>query len=612
MSDAKNLKGPEHLTLIHVTHEATEHLGGIGTVLCGLLTAPSYRERVARSILVAPLFHSDRRVADPIERLGEHGTHVSYSGPDQYDPAGFGAILKPIEWALGTRIVYGTRRLEAPGHAPAEAEVLLFDVMQPERQRLAALKWLLWEKYHLDSQRYERNWDFEEYCRLADMAYHTLSVLLHPNQLPAVVIAHEYMGMCTALRCALDRKRFRTLFHAHECSTARKVVEGLPGFDAAFYPAMRSASAKGKFISDVFGDQEDYARHALVSKTHKLDGVLAVGPETAEELRFLSPEMKNANIRVAYNGLPAPMVDLARKNRSRKIVLDWLQGVIGYRPDYLVTHVTRPVPSKGLWRDIELMAQLAKRLEARGQSCAYVLLTCGGPIRSPEQIAALIKDHAWPAKHRRGYPDLEGPEIELSDAIDGLNARMGERKARGVLLNQFGFTQQRIGPTLDKDANISDLRVAADVELGMSTYEPYGIAQLEPMYAGAICLPSSVCGCLGLVKRVMSELNLSPEECPVVLPADFTQAGDLPESARNALAAGADLSPVINLSADDRRAIEARVCERLAEELVKRLPTNDAQRERLINVGQKLAQRMNWQTVTTTDFMPMVMDALAR
>ncbi|MBX9737234.1 MAG: hypothetical protein K2X32_09945 [Phycisphaerales bacterium] len=603
---------PTNLTLVHVTHEATEHLGGIGTVISGLLTAPSYRERVARSILVAPLFHAERRVSDPRERLGEHATHVSYSGPDQYDPAGYGAIFKPIEWALGTRIVFGTRRLEAPGHAPAEAEVLLFDVMQPDRQRLAALKWLLWEKYHLDSQRYERHWDFEEYCRLADMAYHTLSVLLHANQQPAVVVAHEYMGMCTALRCALDRKRFRTLFHAHECSTARRIVENLPGYDAAFYPAMRAGAAKGQFVDAVFGSQDDYARHALVSKTHRLDGILAVGPETAEELRFLSPEMKNANIRVAYNGLPAPVVDLARKNRSRAMVLDWLQGVVGYRPDYLITHVTRPVPSKGLWRDLELMAQLSERLHKQGKSCAYVLLTCGAPIRSFEQVSAMAKDHAWPAKHTRGYPDLEGPETKLSAAIDTLNAKLEGRKARAVLVNQFGFTQQRIGPTLSKDATVSDLRVAADVELGMSTYEPYGIAQLEPMYAGAICLPSSVCGCLGLVKRAMGELGLSPEECPVVLPADFTQEADLPEPARRALAEGKDLSPVLNLSAEDRKAIETRVCTRLADELVKRLPTSDAQREKLISVGQKLAQRMNWQTVTTTDFMPMVIDALER
>ena len=41
-------------TLAHVTHEAVEQIGGIGTVLEGLMTSPVYQAQVRRSILVGP------------------------------------------------------------------------------------------------------------------------------------------------------------------------------------------------------------------------------------------------------------------------------------------------------------------------------------------------------------------------------------------------------------------------------------------------------------------------------------------------------------------------------------------------------------------------------
>ncbi|CAN5733282.1 hypothetical protein BH11PLA1_BH11PLA1_06250 [soil metagenome] len=603
-------------TLVHVSHEATEHMGGIGTVLAGLLTAPAYRRRVARSILIAPLFHADRRVSDPRERLGESALECCYSGLDHHDPEGLSAIFNPIEWALGTRIVYGKRRLHAPGHEPADAEVLLLDVTNPDPDQLAASKWALYSHFGLDSQRYEHGWDYEEYCRLAHLAYHTLSVLLHPQHEPAVVVAHEYMGMCTALRCALDRRRFRTLFHAHECTTARRIVERLPGFDSAFYPAMRAAQAQGRFVTETFGDQSDFARHALVSRVNHLDATLAVGPETAAELRFLSPQVRDSDVWIAYNGLPAPRVTLADKRRSRARIDVFLERTIGFVPDVLVTHVTRPVPSKGMWRDIELMSGLAARLHARGQSCAYLLITCGGPVRAPAHVDAMARDYGWPAHHRIGYPDLVGPEVELSRAIERLNescAAQGVR-ARGVLVNQFGFSRERAGPAVAEGTTIADLRLAADVELGMSTYEPFGIAQLEPLFGGAICLPSSVCGCLGLVTRAMRELNLTPAQCPVVLPADFTDPADLPPHLLGAQGGGdaSLLALPAHMNAADRHHVEARVCARLADELAQRLPRTEAERERLLDLGQRLAERMSWDVLAESDFLPAVQEVLGR
>lgn len=594
--------GARPLTVVHVTHEGVEHMGGIGTVLEGLMTSPVYQRAIGRSVLVGPLPYADRAVKDPLERLGEYGEKCFYSGPEHFDPEGFGAVLKPVEWAFGVRIVYGTRRFAAAGGRTGHAEVLLIDVNHVNAERLAAFKWTLYSQFGIDSQRYERGWDYEEWCRLAEPAYHAVSALLRPEEWPAVLVAHEFMGVATALRATLDRKRFRTAFHAHECSTARRIVENLPGHDVAFYPAMRRGMAKGQHVHEVFGDQSDFSRHALVSNTHRLDAILAVGPETGEELRFLSPAMDAGPVRVAYNGLPAPKVTMAEKQASRARVFSWLKSVVGFEPDYLFTHVTRPVPSKGLWRDQKVGAHLEHALRKAGQRGVYLLLTCGAEPRTFEQVSAMARGYGWPATHREGYPDLAGPEVGIYKAMTHF-VEHARRDAGGnghlvpLLVNQFGFTRARLGPAAEEGLTIADLRRAADVEFGLSVYEPFGIAHLEALHAGAICLPSSVCGCLGLVKRALAELGMSAGDCPILLPGDFT------------IFEGAD---PIHLSAHERDALEERVCRALADELWRRLPRSDGDRERYLALGQTLAERMGWDAVCGTDFVPLVRGAWGR
>jgi hypothetical protein len=594
--------GAKPITVVHVTHEGVDHMGGIGTVLEGLMTSPVYQRAVGRSILVGPLAYADRRVKQPLERLGEYGVVCRYSGPEHYDPEGLGAILAPIEWAFGVRLVYGTRKFEAAGGRTGLADVLLVDVNNPDPQRLAAFKWTLYEKFGLDSHKYESGWDYEEWCRLAEPAYHAVSALLKPEELPAVLISHEFMGVATALRASLDRRRFRTMFHAHECSTARRIVENIPGHDLAFYPAMRAGIAEGRHVSEVFGDQSDFSRHALVSNTHRLDAVLAVGPETAEELRFLSPAMQAGPVRIAYNGLPSPRIGMSDKRASRARVMEWVKKVVGFEPDYLFTHVTRPVPSKGLWRDQKIGAHMEQSLRKAGKRGVYLLLTCGAEPRSFEQVSAMHREYGWPAEHKEGYPDLVGPESGIYRAMTHFNEHA--RKDAGMdghlvplLVNQFGFTRQRLGEIAPEGLSINDLRRAADVELGLSIYEPFGIAHLEALHAGAICLPSTVCGCLGLVKRAMAELHLSEGDCPIVLPGEFTHP---------------DVADPIHMTAHERDLQEEKVCRALAEELWKRLPKSDADRERYLALGQKLAERMGWDAVCESDFVPALKDVLSR
>lgn len=606
------------LTIVHVTHEAVDHIGGIGTVLAGLIASPVYRAAVGRTILVGPLGWPDSRPADPVQRLGHFGVECLYSGPDHHDPKGLGAILRPVEWAFGVRIVYGTRVFHPPGSghgaAPehvdaaqgAEAELLLIDVSNPDPDRLGAAKWHLYEKYGVDSRRYEHSWDYEEWMRISGPAYHALCGLLHCGQRPAAVIAHEFMGLATALRCADDRLRFRTVFHAHECATGRRLVEGLPGHDAAFYPALRKGMAQGKYVTEVFGDQSDFARHALVSQAHRLDVSLAVGPETGEELQALSKEMHASTVRVAYNGVPAAKVDMEGKKASRRKIEAWLKSVLGYTPDYILTHVTRPVPSKGLWRDAKVCQHLAGHLQKAGKTAAYVLLTCGAPTRSKEQCDGMASRHGWPARHVEGFPDLTGPEGELAAMFQpmGLKTKGAAQAMAAVVVNQFGWSRERLGDAAPEGTTFDDLRRAADAEFGLSIYEPFGISPLEPLHAGAIALISSVSGCLGLVRRAAAELKINPDDCPLIMAADFTHAAD-PRGDR-------PLADLVAMRSDELSAVEEPICAALAERLFARLPRSEADVRAYLELGQKLAGRMSWDVVAETDFLPGIREAMSR
>jgi len=581
------------LTVAHVTHEATEKLGGIGAVLEGLIACPAYQREVSRSILVAPLFVRDAGI-DPLKRIGDDATAVFYSGPDRIDRHGFGAVLKPIEWAFGTPIVYGKRtlRMEVDHGGEGEAEILLVDVSNPDLRRLSEFKHALYERFGLHVHRYENSWDFEEYCRLAPTAWHALMALMTPAEFPGVLISHEYMGMCTALAAAMDpQRRLRTAFHAHECASARRLVETLPGHDVAFYGAMKKALANGQHVAGVFGDQSAHPRHALISLAEKLDITLAVGEATADEMRFLGRESEKSNVRVCFNGVPSENLTFEEVTRSRTLVFDWIERVHGFRPDYLFTHVTRPVISKGIWRDLRVLAHMEQELKARGKRGLYLLVTSAGRVRTWDEVSKLRERYKWPADHHEGWPDLVGPEVGFWRDIRIFNnpGRPGAGAVVGALVNQFGFTRERLGPDAPEGITVADLRRAADVEFGQSTYEPFGIAQLEPLHAGAICVPSAVCGCVGYARREIKALGWKEETTRTLLVADYTAE---------------EPAEPLKVTQADRDREEERIAAAIAKTLLGRLPKSWDDRQALLEEGQKLAERMNWTRVCEEMFLP--------
>src|SRR3954467_6976892 len=93
-------------TVVHVTHEAIQKIGGIGAVLQGLLTSKTYLEKAQRNILVGPFWPSDGYGE---HRLGPQG-EVLYSSMDSLYRSPLAPRFREIEQTFGVGIVYGRRK----------------------------------------------------------------------------------------------------------------------------------------------------------------------------------------------------------------------------------------------------------------------------------------------------------------------------------------------------------------------------------------------------------------------------------------------------------------------------------------------------------------------
>jgi hypothetical protein len=602
-------------SLIHVTHEACEKIGGIGAVLEGMITSPVYQKAVQRTILLGPLMdHFDR---PPSERLGADA-EVLYSSLDGLDRGGIGGRLKPIEWAFDVAIVYGRRRFRTPGDGRSgEAEVLLLDVHRASRLRLDLFKRRLWERFGIDSRRYEHDWGYEEYVRLAEPGFHAALALLRPEELPAVLLAHEYMGLPTALKAVLDGQRqVRTIFHAHECSTARRLVEDHPGHDLRFYSLLRKARAEQRYVEEVFGDQSPWPRHALVSRAHLCDAVVAVGTMVAEELHLLDQRFDHHVIDLVHNGIPAWEVTPQEKRRSREAVDRWLLRCTGRAFDLLFTHVTRPVISKAIWRDLQVCSRLDSKLAAEGRSAILVILASAGGTRRSQDIRSMTAEYGWPCVHRAGYPDLVGQEVDIDAMVQEFNR--GHKAITIRLVNQFGWSGALLGAEdLDHPVpmDMATLRAATDVEFGLACYEPFGISPLEPLAAGAICLVSNICGCRWFAEEV-AESGTGGDPAPNVLVGDYIRwGGELadPMAPPGSALSEADLWSFDRLraiGAAERTALELRTAEELAGRLHAALPRHEADRLALLRRGAALAKAMSWDEVLRQHLVPAIDRAL--
>jgi len=580
-------------TVVHVTHEAIHKIGGIGAVLHGLLTSPVYLAAAPRNILVGAMWPGEETGE---QRLGGNG-EVLYSSLDSLYRSPLAVKFREIEQEFDIRLVYGRKRfIDKDTGVVSVPEVLMIDVSTFDKQKLGDFKFALWEKFGIDSGKYENVWDYEQWVRLAKPAIAALHALGAAGAVePCVILSHEYMGMPTALAAVLegDRSNFRTIFYAHEVATMRRLVEHHQGHDTMFYNVMRSAIAAGHYVEDVFGDQSSFYKHGLIKCARYCDGIFAVGDYTLKEIRFLGADFVHVDAQIAYNGVPAWRIDVQEKMRSRRKLQQYCKNLLKYEPDYVFTHVTRLVPSKGLWRDLRVLEHLEPMLHERNETAVLLTLSTEVPQRRGDDIRRMEQNYKWPVAHREGLPDLSNGEAAYYQGVQEFNAQA--RNIKVVFINQFGFEQRFCGNRMPADMEFMDIRKGSDVEFGQSIYEPFGIAQVEPISFGGICVFSECCGCAGFVSRATGGLP-----SPNVIVADYTE---LPDKALRA-------DQLLAIGQRDRDEIEHRVAQEVAAELLKRLPRSPQEFEPFIDRGHKLAEQMSWDVVARDFVVPGIQRAV--
>ncbi len=176
---------------IHVTHEAVHKVGGIGTVLEGLINSRPYRDGIGRTVLVCPLFYPENT-----QRLGPGGM-IEYSSLDGIFGSRYADALRQIEREYGVHLVYGRRPVEdEPSGRRTICEVLLVDLRGLNPQPVNHIKGVLWDRFRIASDRYEYIWEYEQYVELAPAAIAALEAMhLATSDAPAIVFAHEFMGV---------------------------------------------------------------------------------------------------------------------------------------------------------------------------------------------------------------------------------------------------------------------------------------------------------------------------------------------------------------------------------------------------------------------------------
>ena len=576
-------------TVVHVTHEAIQKVGGIGAVLQGFFTAKTYNEGVKRSILVGPLGGPEDEA-----RLAKNGK-VLYSGVSGADDGGWAAKFRPVQERYGVRMVYGRRtfRDKATG-VESSPEVVLVDVGRMNLDRLGEVKRMLFERFGIKSDLY-REWEYEQYVRLAGPGLEALDVLGAASDGPAIILAHEFMGMPLALAAiARDSGAYRTIFYAHEVATMRRIAEGHPGHDTMFYNVLAEAMAKGKFVEDVFGLQAPFFKHALVSAARFCDAILCVGDYVLEEMKFMAADFADKNIHLAYNGVPAYEVSPEDVEQSRDRLRKYTEAILEFRPDFLFSHVTRMALSKGMWRDLKVLWHLEKKFRETHQTGVFFLLSSQlGAPRKGHEILDMEARYSWPVGHREGYPDLSGGEADFYVHMQKFNACA--RQIKVILVNQFGWNRTMCGLKMPEDMDFLDIRKGTDIEFGQSIYEPFGIAQLEPLSFGGLCVITNICGCAGFVGKVTGGRSV-----PNVLVADYTR-----------LEKDGGLQNDLAIGPKERDAVEEKEADRVAGEILKRLPADRKSREALIRGGYDLARRMSWDVVSR-DYLLPVLDEVAK
>ncbi len=560
---------------IHITHEAAQKIGGIGAVLNGMCTAKAYLNEYKHTIFYGPLFQDQ-----PFDknRLGQNSV-VLYSDLDNIRESEYNFQFDALVSKYKINLIYGKRNIfdELYPEKSNTVDIVLIGIKNLDKKYRDIFKFKLWEKYGFSSEFFEGDWDFEQYLRIAIPLREICNVILQEDCFK-YFYSHEYMGVASCLGIHMEKEtNEKIIFHAHEVSTYRNIVEPLPGHDTAFYKQMALDQKAGISFEERFGKQSHNARHELIKKASLFDKILAVGDWVKEEYMYLNPNCPEDKIVIAYNGLPIKKTKYTQKLKSRKILQDYCETLFNFKPDIIFTHTTRLVISKGLWRDISFLEEMDKLFTKHQKKGFFILLsTLIGTGRSPEEIRKMESDYGWPIKHQEEWPDLVGYEKDIYQSLEIFNAK--SRNIKGVFINQYGFSSDRLGKRLPDDATFSDLRVGSDAELGFSVYEPFGIAQIETVPFGGPAILSRACGSAFLLESAYADYPIKPYYI-----LDFSETE--PELDKP------------SLTAEERVTNEKRLFLDHSHKIFKMLNLSNTERKELFEFCNNHSYSLEWDTV---------------
>jgi len=203
--------------------------------------------------------------------------------------------------------------------------------------------------------------------------------------------------------------------------------------------------------------------------------------------------------------------------------------------------------------------------------------------------------------HREGWPDLSGGEAAFYTAVQEFNAK--SKNIKVIFINQFGFSRKLCGSKMPEDMEFFDIRKGSDVEFGQSIYEPFGIAQLEPLTFGGLCVFSSVCGCSGFVRDAIAGIEPSSMNgTKNTIVADYTAVdGQF-----------SGMGQLLEIDRNVRDQVEARVSGEVADEILMLLPKSEAEIEKMIENGYRIAQNMSWDVVVSKYLLPSLKKILVK
>jgi glycosyltransferase involved in cell wall biosynthesis len=570
---------------IHITHEAAKKIGGIGSVLSGMCTAKTYLDNFDRTIFYGPLFddtpNPDFLENIAIERLGGNAK-ILYSSLDRIFSSKYDSLFHALCQKYSIEIVYGEKKLydEIDPNKNNQIEILLIGINNIDATSENEFKFLMWEKFQFSCQLFEGDWDFEQYLRIA-VPFREITSAILDAKAKTVYFSHEYMGIASCLAIHLQKTAKESIyFHAHEISTARAVTEKIPGHDVTFYHLIDGDMKSGMALEERFGNQKHNSRNELLKLTLVFDGVLAVGDWVKKEYKYLLKNSVDKKIHITYNGIPTPDYTYEDKKQARVKIQEYCETLYNFTPDIIMTHVTRLVISKGLWRDISLLEELDKKFTTdKVKGFCIILSTLIGNGRNTSDITQMEADYGWPVLHKEGYPDLLGYENDIYWSCQYFNAK--SRSIKVLFINQFGFNPYRIGNRLPKNTNFADLRLSSDAEFGMSVYEPFGIAQIETIPFGGVAILTRACGSAFLLESTFADEKTKP-----FFVFDFAENTK----------ANKDVD-WLSLSSQDREVIEKEIIKKNIDEVYKVLPKNDKQRQAVFNVCKKHLDKLSWTEV---------------